>query len=126
MECNNGGSGACRTRPGSVAGQGVSGHDYILYVSAKQSECMSNSRLLAFAGACQLESSLDRPVSGFVNFCPTAIANNADDEFLFGVTKHEILHAIAFSSLLFSFWRESNGVPRTARDANGFPPVVNG
>ena len=129
VECNNGGSGACMTRPGSVAGPGVSGHDYILYVSAKQSECGSISgpsvTLLAFAGVCQMESSLDRPVSGYVNFCPTAITNS-DDKFVFSVAKHEILHAIAFSESLFPFWRDSTGDPRTTRDANGFPPIVDG
>ena len=106
-------------------GAGVSGYDFILYVSARQSECGSSTQFLAFAGACQMEATLDRPISGFVNFCPDGIAGN-DDDFVLAVTKHEILHAILFSRFLFPFWRYENGDPRTTRDGNGRPPVVNG
>lgn len=36
-----------------------------------------------------------RPIAGYVNLCPTALAvDGIDDEFLFTVTKHEILHAL--------------------------------
>ena len=36
-------------------------------------------------------------------------------------------HMQGFSSGLFPFWRDQNGVPRTSRDATfNLPPIVNG
>lgn len=98
---------------------GVRGTDYVLYVSASETFCGDST--IASAGACQLEASLDRPISGFVNFCPDAIAEE-DDDFIFSVTKHEVLHAIGFTRFLYAFWRNPDGTPRTDRDNNGLPP----
>ena len=98
-------------------------------MSAIQEECPEStggSTTLAFAGSCQMESTLDRPIAGYVNFCPDGIGSEPDNNDLFMVTKHEVLHAIAFSSSLFPFWRYPNGTERTGRDSNGFPPVVEG
>ena len=36
---------------------------------------------------------LFRPIAGYVNFCPSALAN-IDDDTLFIIVKHEILHAL--------------------------------
>ena len=59
VECNIGSVSNCTTRPGSVDGPGVPDTDLIIYVSA--SDCSSfASSVVAFAGACQLESELDR------------------------------------------------------------------
>ncbi len=103
-------------------GPGVTDKDYILYVSADQNECPGASTL-AFAGPCQMEGMLDRPVAGFVNFCPSAFDSDPDPDFLLSVTKHEVLHAVGFSRALFPFWRRPDGTPRTDRDSNGFPPI---
>jgi len=109
-------------------GAGVSNADYILYVSARDSECSTSSGgpvTLAFAGACQMESNMDRPIAGSINFCP-AWFTDTSNEFIFSVTKHEMLHALAFSRSLFPFWRDSEGNPRTPRGSNGLPPIDNG
>ena len=104
-------------------GAGVSDTDYILYLSASMSQCPGQS-IIAFAGACQLESILDRPIAGFINFCPNNLGGTTRD-FLFEVAKHELLHALGFSSFLIPFWRDSTGSPRTPRDSNQRPPFNN-
>jgi leishmanolysin-like peptidase len=123
IECN-GQQPPCSPGDPSTDGAGVSNTDYILYISANQNECLgqATSTVIAFAGACQLESSLDRPIAGFINFCPDNLEGTTRD-FLFDVAKHELFHAIAFSSSLFPFWRDSNGEPRTQRDDDGLPPI---
>ena len=109
----------------STDGAGVSGADYVLYVSANQAECPGGlSTTVAFAGSCQMEAAMDRPVAGFVNFCPDALADETED-FIFAVAKHELLHALAYSSSLFAFWRNPNGTPRTDRDPDTNLPPFN-
>ena len=68
-----------------------------------------------------MENTLDRPIAGYINFCPDNLQGTTRD-FLFDVAKHELLHALALSSSLFPFWRDSNGDPRTERDDLGQPP----
>lgn len=104
----------------SMNGAGVSDTDYILYLSASQGQCPGQN-IIAFAGACQLESTLDRPIAGYINFCPGNLGVTTRD-YLFEVTKHELLHALGFSSSLIPFWRDSTGSPRTPRDSNQRPP----
>ena len=103
--------------------------DFVLYVSANQTACppvsATGPTTVAFASHCQLESTLDRPVAGNVNFCPEGIARNVNGlQYISDVTKHEILHAIGFSSSLFPFWHDANGNPRTPRDRTQFPTVA--
>ncbi len=111
-------------------GAGVSGHDFILYIMADQSICpissSGSSTTLAFASACENEQLQDRPIAGFVNFCPYAV-QDGDPDFAFTVTKHEVLHAMGFSRSLMSLWRDpANNMPRTPRNSFGLPNVVNG
>ena len=117
VECN-GNSNNCRAQNPATDGTGLANVDYALYISANQNECPSGS--VAFAGACHMESTLDRPISGYINFCPDALEDESE-AFVFNVAKHELLHALAFSSQLFPFFRDANGQPRTARE-NGLPP----
>ena len=128
VECNGGQSNQCVTN--GADGSGVSNVDFILYVSARDSECPATSNsgvaTLAFAGACQMEEALDRPVAGYINFCPAGFTDTSN-KFLFSVTKHEILHTLAFARSLFPFWRDPQGRPRTQRTGSAnFPPIVNG
>ena len=111
-------------------GVGVSDHDFILYITADQSACPQNdagsAQTVAFASSCQNEVSQDRPVAGSINFCPDGVRSR-DPDFAFAVAKHELLHAIVFSSSLFALWRdpETNN-PRTPREASGLPMLING
>ena len=109
----------------STDGSGVSDSDFILYISAKQNHLIcSTSSTVAFAGACQLEDNLDRPITGYINFCPNSLEEITRD-FLYDVAQHEMIHALAFSSSLFPFWRNSSGGVHTPRDSNGLPPIDN-
>ena len=121
-ECN-GGQPPCEGEP-ATDGVGVANADYVLYISADQSECPpgSDTTVLAFAGACQMESTLDRPIAGYINFCPSAIEGK-DNAFVFAVASHEMFHALAFSSQLFPYWRYPDGRPRTQRENDGRPPI---
>ena len=104
------------------AGPGVINHDYILYIMADQSFCQSDT-LLAFATGCIIEPVQDRPIAGFINYCPDAVGGG-DPESTFAVTKHEIMHAMGFLRALMPFWRDpANNQPRTPRDpVTGLPP----
>ena len=128
LQCN--GDNSCRNRQvgtPSQNGAGVANSDFVLYISANQTACPplppdpNQPTTVAFAGHCQLEGTIDRPVAGNVNFCPEGIARNRNGlQYISSVTKHEILHALGFSSSLFPFWHDSNGQPRTER--NGLQP----
>lgn len=111
----------------SQDGAGVTNADYILYVTAEQSACPSagpGSQVVAFALACQTEATQDRPVAGAVNFCPDGLQGR-DSEFAFALTKHEVLHALAFTRSLFSLWRNpTNNEPRTPRNQNSGLPNI--
>ena len=125
MECNNSpASQDCLPGTPAESGVGISDAEYVLYVSAKQSECPQSSgttTVLAFASACQMERNTDRPIAGYINFCPEAL-EGADSGYVLSVAQHEMFHALAFSSQLFPYWRDQEGQPRTPRDDSGEPP----
>ncbi len=111
-------------------GAGAIGYDFILYITADQSACpqaVGGAQTVAFATACQNEVDQDRPVAGAINFCPDGVRNR-DPDFAFAVSKHEVLHALGFSSFLFALWRDpATNMPRTPRNAaSGLPAVDNG
>jgi leishmanolysin-like peptidase len=89
----------------------VADTDYILYISALP--CVEGPTL-AFAAACQMESQLDRPIAGYINFCPNNLGETTRD-YLFQVAKHELFHALGFSYSLMALWRDSSGDRRTPR-----------
>ena len=54
---------------------------------------------VAYAAHCQQEASLDRPIAGHTNICPQAIVNGTKEiDALYSTIKHELLHALGFSS----------------------------
>ncbi|XP_070535465.1 leishmanolysin-like peptidase isoform X2 [Ptychodera flava] len=110
--------------PGSPGeGPGVEGYDFILYVTAMQTERCGWDDTIGFATWCQLETALDRPVAGFANLCPNSLSTeSANYNNILGSLKHEILHALGFSASLYAFYRDKNGDPLTERMADGKPP----
>jgi len=110
-------------------GKGVSDVDFILYVSALNTEqCIESvagqAETVAYAAHCQQEDELDRPVAGHTNICPQAINTpERDIQSLTSTLKHELLHALGFSSSLFAFYRDKNGGPLTKRGEDGKPPI---
>ena len=98
----------CQENPLTKDATGVSGADFVLYVSAIQTlQCgetigktysifrlmylincvrlnfeIGESETVAYAAHCQQEADLDRPIAGHTNICPSAL-NSTDDEVCF-------------------------------------------
>ncbi|KAL4229393.1 hypothetical protein ACF0H5_012432 [Mactra antiquata] len=104
---------------------GVSGHNFILYVAALPSDKCSWQKTVAFAAHCQLESTLDRPIAGYISICPHSISTSIHkhEELLYTI-KHEILHALGFTAGLYAFYRDRFGQPLTERDLHTGKPLV--
>lgn len=68
---------------------------------------------------------LSKLARGSINFCPQRVGQSWQRDV--AVAIHEILHAMAFSSSLFPWFRDAEGRPRTPRDRlSGFPPLEGG
>ncbi|CAG4999932.1 unnamed protein product [Parnassius apollo] len=105
--------------------KGVEDTDFVLYVSAVETERCRRGLTVAYASHCQQESALDRPVAGHANFCPGELSTNYRDlPSVLSTVKHEMLHALGFSVSLFGFYRDDNGEPLTERRTDtGDPPL---
>jgi leishmanolysin-like peptidase len=119
--CPDGTAASCGVSKG---GSGVDA-DYILFVTAKATtHCTGGGGgTIAYASVCFTSGNNDRPVAGYVNFCPSHIQTvpeswNAQES----TAIHELTHALGFTAALFAWFRNPDGTPRTARDANGKPP----
>jgi leishmanolysin-like peptidase len=104
-------------------------------------------RVLAYAGSCVLDDSLDRPIVGYIEFCLDYLVNytlsteingayikdyfgprtgsifreehlNLDLEL---VAIHELAHILGMAHNLFPYFRDETGAPRTPRDSLGEP-----
>ncbi|XP_026325522.1 leishmanolysin-like peptidase [Hyposmocoma kahamanoa] len=104
---------------------GVENTDFVLYVSAVETERCRRGLTVAYASHCQQESALDRPVAGHANFCPGELSTKDRDlPSVLSTVKHEMLHALGFSVSLFAFYRDDDGEPLTARRTDtGNPPL---
>ncbi|CAB3240905.1 unnamed protein product [Arctia plantaginis] len=104
---------------------GVEDTDFVLYVSAVETERCRRGLTVAYASHCQQESALDRPVAGHANFCPGELSTKYRDlPSVLSTVKHEMLHALGFSVSLFAFYRDDNGEPLTERrPETGNPPL---
>ncbi|XP_072946899.1 leishmanolysin-like peptidase [Epargyreus clarus] len=104
---------------------GVENTDFVLYVSAVQTERCLRGLTVAYASHCQQESAMDRPVAGHANFCPGELSTKYRDlPSVLSTVKHEMLHALGFSVSLFGFYRDDNGEPLTERRPDtGNPPL---
>ncbi|XP_069364252.1 leishmanolysin-like peptidase [Maniola hyperantus] len=104
---------------------GVEDTDFVLYVSAVETERCRRGLTVAYASHCQQEAALDRPVAGHANFCPGELSTKFRDmPSVLSTVKHEMLHALGFSVSLFGFYRDENGDPLTDRRPDtGNPPL---
>lgn len=114
-------SDSCTTYPNQ--GGGVDNIDFLIYVTAQTvGSCptTSGSGTLAFASSCVTDQ-YDRPVVGYVNFCPTQIkvaaVGTSDYEAQLATAIHEIVHALGFSSSKYAYYRShaNGGQPYTER-----------
>ncbi|XP_059047554.1 leishmanolysin-like peptidase isoform X2 [Achroia grisella] len=105
--------------------EGVEDTDFVLYVSAVETERCRRGLTVAYASHCQQESALDRPVAGHANFCPGELSTKYRDmPSVLSTVKHEMLHALGFSVSLFAFYRDDDGEPLTLRRPDtGNPPL---
>ncbi|KAI0207674.1 Leishmanolysin-like peptidase [Lamellibrachia satsuma] len=122
----------CRIAHGSMymtvgyGGLGVENADFILFVSTTHEERCVVGSAVAYAAYCQLEGALDRPVAGYVNLCPNDISTEPHNLHQMHATlKHEILHALGFSSGLYAFFRDPQGEPLTKRSPSTGKPDFN-
>nr|VZI20704.1 unnamed protein product [Spirometra erinaceieuropaei] len=104
-------------RPSDIPQPG--GPNFRMYISALPSRrCDESETSIGYAAHCQQESQTDRPIAGFVNFCPRALlhrhAQTAELTYFF---RHEMLHILGFSSSLYAFFRSPTGEPLTPRQA---------
>ncbi|KAK3240115.1 hypothetical protein CYMTET_50018 [Cymbomonas tetramitiformis] len=98
----------CTTLPG---GAGVPDTDYILYVTAADTEVCAG-QTVGIGGHCIQDPSNLRPLAGFVNFCPAYLqysSSSSLDEWagLLDTAVHELLHGLAFSAYLFNDFIDS-------------------
>ncbi|CAH8562410.1 unnamed protein product [Schistosoma intercalatum] len=116
---------ACRTRYGTTGsdGSGIPGDGYLMIVDASPGGLCNDNWLLAYANACQLEGNTDRPILGFINFCPNRLDENYPmSKVLLYTAIHEMGHALGFNRNLYAFYRDEHGRPRTQRDpVTGMP-----
>ncbi|CAH8581914.1 unnamed protein product [Heterobilharzia americana] len=105
-------------------GEGVYHANFILYISSLGTHRCNTAKVLGYAAHCQLEANTDRPVAGYINFCPGTLSHEYSDKMrsLF-VTTHEILHALGFSTSLFAFYRDKHNRPLTPRDPTTLKPA---
>ena len=109
----------------AASGRGVRDADFVLYVSASTtSHCKAREDVVAYASVCQQEQSLDRPVAGFVNFCEEKVSSSSIHySNLVAIVKHELFHALGFSSSLYGYYRAEDGTPLTTRRKDGRPLI---
>jgi leishmanolysin-like peptidase len=103
---------------------GIAGTDYLLYYSATNSDtCTANT--LAYASLFEV-TGCDRPLVGYIHFCPGGITTMDTSSIAhaqqLSTAKHELIHALGFSSRLYPYYRNSDMSPRTPRNtATGVP-----
>ncbi|XGW04819.1 hypothetical protein V3C99_015751 [Haemonchus contortus] len=77
--------------------------DFVLFVTAMERHC---ERVLAYAYHCVTDELTNRPVAGYMNICPKLLHSMESHKFgeYMSVIKHEIIHTLVFSPLLFRFF----------------------
>ncbi|CAH8517889.1 unnamed protein product [Schistosoma turkestanicum] len=106
-------------------GEGIYRANFILYISSLRTHRCNTGKVLGYAAHCQLEANTDRPIAGYINFCPDTLSSEYNDKMrsLF-VATHEILHSLGFSTSLFAFYRDKQNRPLTPRDPTTFKPAL--
>jgi hypothetical protein len=108
-------SGSTFSIPNELRNPGAADTDYVLFVTAEP----TLGTTLAFAAACQGQrdtsggvlAGTGRPIAGFANFSPARIS--IGDPGLEAIVRHEVTHALGFSSQLFGEYATSSTVSRT-------------
>ena len=101
--------------PASHTSYGVADADISIYVTSSDDGANDN---YAYAAFCETDQN-SRPTAGFIHFNEhyMSLYLDSDEHTLLRVTVHELIHAIGFSSSLFSRFRNSGG--------DSYTPAVN-
>ena len=106
-----------------AAGSGLANKDYAILVTAKDTTtCQASPSTLGYASPCKYDQ-FDRPILGHINYCPLAMATSQN--IAVAAAKHELAHALGFTSGTFAYFHDPTTLPlapRTTRDAAGTPP----
>eukprot|EP00057_Strongylocentrotus_purpuratus_P026933 XP_011681407.1 PREDICTED: leishmanolysin-like peptidase [Strongylocentrotus purpuratus] len=116
FDCNNRGENCTKTGGPPTDREPV---HYTLFVASLTASCKQN--YIAYAYACRIDDTTDRPVAGVINICP--IGFELGRERLLDTVQHEIFHALGFSSSMYGLYRDAKGKPLTPREANGLPAL---
>ncbi|XP_064400256.1 leishmanolysin-like peptidase [Halichondria panicea] len=98
---------------------------FLLYVSAiAEAHCIKDSLYSGLGmlegGHCLQEQEFDRPVAGYINFCPEALSiDPATFSRQQHALMHQLIHTLVFSEDLFPYYHNEEGYPRTRRYADG-------
>jgi hypothetical protein len=91
--------------------------DVVIFVLAQVASDCATGDVLAYATHCR-QDQFDRPTFGYIQMCPQQMAVKtiqAEQDEDFHTAVHEITHILGYSSSLFPFFRDINGVPYTSR-----------
>ncbi|KAL6755692.1 hypothetical protein V8C86DRAFT_2671508 [Haematococcus lacustris] len=89
----------CRSQAGVASNVAA---DMVLYVTSIQDD-QCNSGAAGWARPCLFDASTNRPVLGNANVCPYALMGTDTDQ-LVAVLVHEVIHALGFTSSLYSLY----------------------
>ncbi|KAL6745426.1 hypothetical protein V8C86DRAFT_1252337 [Haematococcus lacustris] len=89
----------CRSQAGLASNVAA---DMVLYVTSIQDD-QCNSGAAGWARPCLFDASTNRPVLGNANVCPYALMGTDTDQ-LVAVLVHEVIHALGFTSSLYSLF----------------------
>jgi hypothetical protein len=123
-------AGACYSN-NETGAMGVPNADVAVYVTMNHSaSCgtQATSGSVAFGGECRSDQN-DRPIFGFVNFCPDMMTDGTaatghsaqKHKMQLNTAVHEITHVLGFNTIKYAYWRKQDGTPQTTRDAQGKP-----
>nr|XP_018667132.1 leishmanolysin-like peptidase 2 [Ciona intestinalis] len=82
-------------------GGGIPNTDTVVYVRSQDTVKCSDGEVVAYATYCHTDQ-FNRPVSGFLNFCPRYLSStNFDQDQFYLSVLHELFHVLGFSKKLF-------------------------
>eukprot|EP01025_Chloroclados_australasicus_P001651 TRINITY_DN10411_c0_g2_i1.p1 TRINITY_DN10411_c0_g2~~TRINITY_DN10411_c0_g2_i1.p1 ORF type:complete len:1043 (-),score=97.76 TRINITY_DN10411_c0_g2_i1:683-3811(-) len=118
-------------------GTGLSNTDFVLYVTAKQSDsCNTETSQVASAGMCTYdEESIyglrNRPLAAFVNFCPNRLeelntSNSLEVGYALDTAVHELIHGLFMGRELYQLYIDESGQQYNAvvYNGNGVPTQI--
>eukprot|EP01080_Neovahlkampfia_damariscottae_P010692 gene10692-3313_t len=84
----------------------ISNIDTQIYVTSRPSP----DQVLAFSTFCAISAGLERPIAAWINVSPNLVNKTKyPEEVMLSILKHELIHALGFTSSGFQFFKDANG-----------------